>query len=349
MQTQNKRCEPTTKTMQIAYSLEEFIGQVPQGAVHAATIGNFDGVHQGHRELIRLTSGKAAKLRSRSVAVTFDPHPEHVLRKSEEPKLLTPLPRKLELLELAGMDAVLVLPFTRDMARMEPEHFVHEYLVKDLHIADLIIGYNFALGKERKGTFTTLCHMGNTWGFTVTRVQPVAVGGQAVSSTRIREQIRTGNVAEAASLLGRPHSIDGEVMHGEGRGAGLGFPTANVAYGNSLLPPAGAYATWVELLPYGNAVPCGGPYPAMTNVGTNPTFGGNGVTLETHLLNFSGNLYGRTMRVHIVERLREEIRFSGASALCEQLALDKRTAAEHLERNPMPSLALHRTAGGQQI
>ena len=326
--------------MQVAYSVREFLRQATPGTIHAATLGNFDGVHMGHRELVRMTCEKAAMRHARSVVVTFDPHPVHILRNIERPELLTPLPRKLELLDKLGVEAVLVLAFTRDMALMEPGDFIYEYLVEGLSVADIVIGYNFALGKNRKGNLVSLRRFGGKWGFEVSQVKPVIINGETVSSTLIREQVRCGNVGRAEKLLGRPYSAEGKVVRGAGRGTGLGFPTANVDYGHTLLPPLGAYATWVELLPAKNGGRAEGPWPAMTSVGTNPTFGGSDVTLEVHLLDFTGDLYGKIVRVHFMNRLRAEIRFNGITALCERLAHDAREAARVLAAHPLPAAAL---------
>ena len=298
-----------------------------QGLRHAVTIGNFDGVHLGHRELIRVTREKAAGNGSPSVLVTFDPHPVHVVRGVGKPELITPLPRKLELLEKTGIDHVLVLPFTASMAAMDAESFVRLVLVDALAVSDLVTGYNFALGRGRSGNLSTLRGLAEAYGFTVTQVQPVVVNGETVSSSLVRGHIKTGELARATALLGRPHSVDGEVVHGQARGRKLGFPTANIAFPDMILPPLGAYAAWLRLLPDEK------PRMSMTSVGTNPTFGGGSVTLEAHVLDFSGDLYGRTARLYFMKRLRGEITFQGPEALVQRLTQDADAARDALRRN----------------
>lgn len=314
--------------MRIARSLVEIAELLPTGVPHAVTLGNFDGVHVGHRELIRLTREKAASLGTSPVLVTFDPHPLQVLLGEAGPGIVTPLPRKLELFEKTGIDTVLVLPFTRETAAMSAEEFVKTVLAGALGVRDLVIGFNFSLGKNRSGNFTTLRALGERFAFSVTRVPPVTVAGETVSSTLIRKRINAGDMASAAALMGRMHSVDGTVVPGQARGRTLGYPTANINFSPMLLPPLGAYATWAQVLPGAGAPPS----MSITSIGTNPTFGGSAVTLETHLLDFSGDLYGKRVRVYFAERLRGEIRFDGKDALVERLGRDAAEARAVLER-----------------
>ncbi|MDL2209827.1 bifunctional riboflavin kinase/FAD synthetase [Desulfovibrio sp. OttesenSCG-928-O18] len=318
--------------MQVARSLAEASRLGGAGKPHAVTIGNFDGVHKGHRELIRVTREKAAARGGSSVLLTFDPHPVHVVRGVASPGILTPLPRKLELLEQAGLDGVLVLPFTKDTAAMTAEEFVRAVLVEGLHAGDLVTGFNFALGKGREGNYSTLCELGLRYHFDVAQVPPVIVGKETVSSSLIREHVRCGDMDKAAELLGRMHSVDGEIMHGQARGRKLGYPTANINFEKTLLPPLGAYATWLQVLPDETG---GGTEPmmSMTSVGTNPTFGGGSVTLESHVFDFSGDLYGKRVRLYFVHRLRAEIRFQSIEDLVARLGQDATAAKAALERN----------------
>ena len=324
--------------MLVARSIDEFNRLTSPGSRHAVTIGNFDGVHMGHRELIRVTLEKAAARGKElgrkvpAVLVTFDPHPVHVVRAMAKPDLLTPLLRKLELLEQTGLDAVLVLPFTREMAETPAADFVRDVLVETLNVADLVTGYNFALGKDRAGNYTALTELGDSHGFSVTQVQPVIVGKETVSSSLIREHIRSGNMENVIPLLGRMHSVDGEIIHGQARGRKLGFPTANIDYQNVLLPPLGAYATWLRVLPDGPDGPGGAPLQSMTSVGTNPTFGGGAVTLESHALDFSGDLYGKTVRLYFACRLRAEIKFKSVEDLVARLHNDADATRAYLHR-----------------
>ena len=338
--------------MLVARSVDEFRALSPADARYAVTIGNFDGVHMGHRELIRVTRAKAEAASATlgrkvaSVLVTFDPHPVHVVRGVDKPYILTPLPRKLEILDQTGLDAVLVLPFTMEMARTGADEFVKTYIVDLLQPTDMVVGYNFALGKDRGGNYTALCRLGGLYGFDVTQVQPVIVERETVSSSLIREHIRSGDMDRAAKLMGRMHSVDGEVIHGQARGRKIGFPTANIDYGNVLLPPLGAYATWLRVLPE-NGTKCGTPgtkgqmaepLQSMTSVGTNPTFGGGAVTLETHALDFSGDLYEKMVRLHFVCRLRAEITFQSVEDLIARLGHDADCTRDVLRRNKKGAL-----------
>lgn len=329
--------------MLVVRSVDEFKAITPADARYAITIGNFDGVHMGHRELIRVTKAKAETASAalgrevRSLLVTFDPHPVHMVRGVDKPYILTPLPRKLEILEQTGLDAVLVLPFTMEMARTDADEFVKTYIADLLRPTDLVVGYNFAMGKDRGGNYTTLCRLGGLYGFDVTQVQPVIVERETVSSSLIREHIRSGDMDRAAKLMGRMYSVDGKIIHGRARGRKIGFPTANIDYGNVLLPPLGAYATWLRILPESGTGDTGGkkaePLQSMTSVGTNPTFGGGAVTLETHALDFCGDLYGKMVRLHFVCRLRAEITFQSVEDLIARLGHDADCARESLRRN----------------
>lgn len=323
--------------MRVVYSCDDAARLIRPGEPLAVTIGNFDGVHVGHRELIRITREKAAARGTASVLVTFDPHPAHVVRGIPGPGILTPLPRKLELLKETGLDAVLVYPFTGETAAMSAGEFVRTVLAASLRTADLVMGYNFALGRDRSGDYGTLRELGLRYGFSVTQVPPVVVDTETASSTLVRERVRSGDMEKAARLLGRAHSADGTVVRGRARGSGLGFPTANIDYGSVLLPPFGAYATWVQVLSDGPGAP---PRMGMTSVGTNPTFGGGAVTLETHVLDFSGDLYGKTLRVHFIHRLRGEIHFRSVADLVARLERDAISAREALKRDGAAHLAL---------
>lgn len=326
--------------MLILRSLEEAAAYNASRMPHAVTVGNFDGVHAGHRELIRTAREKAAQLGTRSVLVTFDPHPVHVVRGVVSPGIITPLPRKLELLAETGIDAVLVLPFTKTVAAMSAEEFVDAVLVRALNAKELIIGYNFALGKNRSGNLTTLLALGERSGFAVTHIQPVIVGRETVSSTIIRERITSGEMEKVTALLGRMHTVDGIVVRGEARGKKLGYPTANIDFPEMLLPPFGAYATWIQPLSSPGValerVWGATPRMSMTSVGTNPTFGGGAVTLETHIFDFSGDLYGKTVRLHFAGRIRGEIRFTSVANLVARLGQDAVAAKDALEREKKP-------------
>lgn len=312
--------------MRIAFSLEEMARIIAPDERHVVTIGNFDGVHMGHQELIRITRKKAAQNNVAPVLVTFDPHPVHVVR-GGGPGILTPLARKLELLERSGLDATLVLPFTKELAAMSAEEFVRVVLAGVLRTRELVTGFNFALGKNRSGAYDTLGALGAQYGFSVIQVPPVVIEGETVSSTRIREHVRSGEMEKVALLLGRMHSIDGVVVHGQARGRKLGYPTANIDYGNVLLPPLGAYAAWLSV-PGGDAA----PRMCMTSVGTNPTFKRGNVTVEANVFDFSGDLYGKKVRLFFARRLRGEVRFQSADDLKARLVKDEAATRELLSR-----------------
>lgn len=312
--------------MLTAYDLFSLQSLAPQGTAHAVTIGNFDGVHMGHRRLIEMTRARAAEHGVRSAVVTFDPHPQKLLDGDHAPEPLTALPRKLELFAALGLDIALVLPFTQGLAALGPEEFVRSVLLDGLGMKSLVTGYDFALGKDRTGNFAFLRGLGERNGFSVEQADPVQVNGHTVSSSRIREFIREGRVDAAAPMLGRPHSVEGTVIHGLGRGKGLGFPTINISREGTLLPAPGVYAVLVEFAPAEESA----PLMAVANIGVNPTFGGTSLSLEAHILDFSRDVYGCSARISFIRRLRGETRFPDAGALVRQIATDIAAARDIL-------------------
>ena len=291
----------------------------------ALCLGNFDGVHVGHQALF----GVAAR-HGHAVAVTFDPHPGKVLGTQGGPSLITPLARKLELLEEVGLWATVVQPFTRAYAQNSARSF-EEALLDKLGAAHLVVGADFTYGHERQGTVETLARAAATRAAHLHVVPPVTLDGLTVSSSRIRKCILEGSVQSACRLLGRPFDLDGEVVKGEGRGRELGFPTANLDTRNELRPAPGVYAVRACLRP-----PPGQPsqpwLPGAANIGIKPTFGGSTLTIEAHLLDFSGDLYGKSLRLQFIERLRPEQRFSSLLELKGQIGRDlhaARTALAH--------------------
>jgi len=281
------------------------------------TIGNFDGVHLGHQRLIGRTCAKARKRGLISAVVTFDPHPMTVLMGQKTPPFITSTRQRLKFIEQQGPNVALVLEFTKQMAALEPEEFVTRYLVEGLSMRELVVGYDYAMGKGRKGNFDLLSAMGQHMGFGVERLAPVIVGGAVVSSTRIRDLIQSGNVWDARPLLGRFFEVEGEVVDGMKRGASkLGFPTANLRLSGTLLPKPGVYAVWAEVE--------GETFQAVANVGVNPTFGDTGLTLEAHILDFNRNIYGQRICLQFVQRLRSERKFESIEALKARIADDVR-------------------------
>ena len=279
------------------------------------TIGNFDGVHKGHQRLIQLACSRAKARDMVSVVVTFDPHPMRVLRNDRTPPFITLTEQKLELISQFGPQVCLLLEFTMDMARLSPEEFVKTYLLDGLNMKEMIIGYDYHLGKGRAGNFETLTGMGNRYGFSVDRLDPVTIDNAIVSSTRIRDLVQAGKVWPVRPLLGRFYQVKGEVVRGMNRGGKLlGFPTANLKLMDELFPKPGVYAIWVEL--------DGEVHMGVANIGKNPTFGNDALSVEAHILDYSGDIYGEDIRVHFVQRIRDEKKFNGIDELKERIATD---------------------------
>jgi riboflavin kinase/FMN adenylyltransferase len=283
----------------------------------AVALGNFDGVHLGHQALVR----EAARL-GRPAVVTFQPHPGKVLQPALAPKLITLLPRKLELLEAAGAEAVVVQPFTSDYARTTPGQF-EAHLFDLLGASHAVVGADFTYGARRGGTVETLRRAAAARGAAVHVVPAVTVDGVVVSSSRVREYLLEGRVEAAQRLLGRAFDVDGTVVPGDGRGRQIGVPTANVDTQNELRPAAGVYAVTAR---FREGTGWGERRAGAANIGVKPTFGGTEVTVEVHLLDFSGDLYGRELRVEFLERLRAEQRFGSVAELVGQIRRDVEAA-----------------------
>lgn len=284
------------------------------GTGSVVTIGSFDGVHIGHQRLIRRVREAAVRAGMRSVAVTFDPHPRCVVDPSGCPPMLSSLDERIELLGRAGAERVVVLAFTQELRTWSADRFAIA-LVERLGMRRLLVGPGFALGHGREGTIDFLRDVGRQRGFTVTSIAPSMRGGVAVSSGRIREAIATARFADAIAMLGRPYVLEGSVERGDGRGAGLGVPTANLRVDpGRCIPSPGVYAGWLDA---GD-----GWRPAATGIGTRPTFGGGSVTVEAHVLDFGGDLYDREVRLALVRRLRPERAFASIPALVAAMARD---------------------------
>ncbi|HWM87315.1 MAG TPA: bifunctional riboflavin kinase/FAD synthetase [Kofleriaceae bacterium] len=288
----------------------------------AVAIGNFDGVHRGHLALLERARASAASLGGESAALTFEPHPALVLAPHLAPRLITTTERKLELIAAAGIDVCVVEPFDRDLAGLSPEQFARSVLGEAIGARSVIVGFDFTFGHRRAGTTSLLRSLGQSLGFEVDVVEAFTADGLVASSTRVRGFVSEGNMAGARLLLGRDFEVCGRVVRGAGRGRGLGVPTANIAPDTQLLPASGIYAVWFDLLPEAPGAPPA-RFAGAASLGTNPTFDGAGeLTLEVHLLDFDGDLYGRRARVAFVERLRGERRFPGVPELLEQIARD---------------------------
>ncbi len=289
-----------------------------------ATIGNFDGVHLGHQVLFKETIKQARSKGGQAVAITFDPHPLKVLRPEVPFKLICTLEQKIKLIEEAGLDYLLLLEFTPELAALEAEDFVEEILVRGLGIKKLVVGYDYRFGRKRRGDTELLKVLGRRFGFEVIVIPPQKVDGLVVSSTLIRELITEGEVALAAKLLGRYYQLCGEVIPGHGRGRKLlGFPTANLKLSREkLLPKTGVYAVYVTLDQEKR--------PGVMNLGFNPTFGDHYLSAEVHIFDFKGDLYGQRICVSLVARLRDEKKFSSPEELAAQIAEDCQRARKIL-------------------
>lgn len=286
------------------------------------TIGNFDGLHVGHRAILDTVIERAEAHDGSAVVYTFDPHPRRVIRPDAAPPLLTTLEQKSELLEEVGIDWLIIEPFCTEFARTPPDVFIRDVLHERVRPRELYVGYDFHFGRDREGSMRLLGDLGPQLGFSVTVIPEVKVGNTGVSATRIRALLQDGQVERAAELLGRCYAVRGRVVVGDQRGRHLGFPTLNLQPENEVLPGHGVYAGWVRLLDDGEP-PAGTRYAAVTNVGKRPTFKADDPPLaESHLLEFSGDLYGRRFELAFAARLREERRFPGPDALREQIQQD---------------------------
>ena len=303
----------------------------------AVTVGNFDGVHRGHQSLVAVAVDEARARGGCSVALTFDPHPSRVLSPDRAPASLMTVDQKAEALSGLALDRLAVLPFTFGLSRETAADFARRVLAEALGARVVVVGEGFRFGRGREGDLALLARLGLDLGFEVRGSPPVMHEGAPISSTRIREALARGAVAAARAMLGRPFFVDGPVVRGAGRGRGLGLPTANVAVVNETLPARGVYAGWCRVLGPPAAPGTERAQAAVVNIGHRPTFGGGGLAVEAHLLDFGGDLYGRTLRVLFAERLREERAFDGAEALVRQVRDDIARAREMLdivERGP---------------
>jgi riboflavin kinase/FMN adenylyltransferase len=300
-------------------------GAAPPARAASVAVGNFDGVHRGHQALVAAAVTHSREGGGPAVVLTFDPHPARVLRPQAAPAALTTLAQKEELVAALGIDRLVVVPFDARLAALSPEAFAREVLQQALAARHVVVGESFRFGKGRAGDPRRLESLGASLGFAVEVVPPVLEGGRPISSSRVREALARGDVAEARTLLGREYFVDGEVVRGDGRGRTIGVPTANLAPEQQILPANGVYAA---LCRPGEL----GWHTAAVNVGERPTFGGGRVRLEAHLLDFDGDLYGSRLRVAFHERLRGEQRFEGQDALVAQIRKDIDAARARLPR-----------------
>jgi len=289
---------------------------IPSDRGTVVTVGTFDGVHRGHWAVLQEIRRRAESTGRRSVLVTFDPHPLRIVRPEHAPPLLTTPVEKKEILAESGLDYAVFISFTQTLSRYEPRHFVEEILVGRLGVEELVIGYDHGFGKGRSGDAETLRAIGRELGFAVDVVPPIESEGHPVSSSRIRRAVQGARLREAMACLGRPYSCRGIVVRGDARGKELGFPTANlkVSDAGKLIPPPGVYAVWGVLR--------SGTYKGALHLGPRPTFQGSPPSIELHLLDYEGDLYGEEVRVDFIEHLRAVRPFRTAAALVSRMRED---------------------------
>ena len=304
-------------------------------------IGNFDGIHRGHQAILRAAVQRAARTKDVATALTFDPSPRRVLRPESAPLRVSTNAQRMDWFGTVGLESAVVLPFTLDLARLSPEEFVEQILVRGLHVRAVLVGENFRFGHQQSGNVALLRELGARHGFAVEVVPPVALDGEIVSSTAIRREIAAGNVTHAARLLGRPFALTGEIVSGTGTGRRFTFPTLNLKPEQELLPARGVYVTRTLLEGETRS------RRSVTNVGMRPTFNGAALSVETHLLDFSGEVTAKRMDVRFWKRLREEKKFASPEELRAQIARDIVAARRFFSRlRRFRSIRQPTTAGG---
>lgn len=298
-------------------------GLPPQAKGAAVTVGTFDGVHRGHWAVLRRLCELAAEDGLLSVLVTFDPHPLKIVRPDIAPRLLTTPNEKKEILTLSGLDYAVFLSFTRSLSIHLPEEFVRDVLLARFALKRLVVGYDHGFGRDRSGHVGTMREIGARYGFKVEVVGPVLMNDGAISSSRIRRALEDGDVERAARGLGRPYSLTGVVVHGDGRGRTLGFATANVSVGagDKLLPREGVYAVRAAFRTHLGE--------GLLHVGPRPTFRGSPPSIELHVLDFDGDLYGEQVRVEFLTRLRDVQPFASTAELVEQMKRDREATRKY--------------------
>ncbi|MEP1150573.1 MAG: bifunctional riboflavin kinase/FAD synthetase [Balneola sp.] len=304
-----------------------FLNDVERVPNSVITVGTFDGVHEGHRSLIETVVKKAKARNARSVVISFDPHPRDIINPgSAGIKQLTTLQERREILEEIGIDLLLVIPFTRDFSLLSSEEFVQDIVFDKVGVSEFVIGYDHHFGKDRSGTIETVENLGEKLGFEAFIVSKKEMGEITVSSTKIRNELANeGNVEQAANLLGREYLLNGIVIHGDKRGRGIGYPTANLKpeHPNKVIPKDGVYVVRVRIDENW--------YGGMMNIGNRPTFEGAEKALEVNIFDFDRTIYGQTIQIRFLKRLRDEAKFSGKDELVTQLDKDKELSLNFLK------------------
>jgi riboflavin kinase/FMN adenylyltransferase len=288
---------------------------LPRGAV--ATIGNFDGVHRGHQKILASVVERARERGRPGIAITFDPHPLKVLHPELAPKMIQTVLQREEMIEALGIDALLLIPFTRDFSLTEPEEFVAGFLAKRLAVSEVLLGSHFAFGRGKRGNLELLKALGAASGFVAEGVGEVFHDDRPISSTRIREAILRGDIASANAMLGRPHALDGVIARGDRMGRKIGYPTINLRPENELVPADGVYFSRVGFQSFGREFDC------VTNIGRRPTVYENyETTIESFVLDFSSDVYGERIRLFFYDRVRDEMTFPSMMDLTAQIGRD---------------------------
>lgn len=286
-------------------------------------LGNFDGVHLGHQALLKKAIGRAGETGGDSVVLTFDPHPVKVLAPEKYLPLITPIEKKIKLMEELGFSAVICAEFNLDFANLHPRKFVNDIIIEEIGAKEVVVGFNYAFGKGREGGIDFLRGLAGDYGFKLHVVEPVTTGGVVVSSSKVREAIWTGKAGLATTLLGRPYDMEGVVVAGNKRGRTLGFPTANIRTNGELFPKSGVYAAVLVLK--------GERYKAVANVGNHPTFPDDPFSVEAHIFDFNSDIYGEKVDLLFIERIRDDMAFPTPAALVEKIRHDVLKAKEILK------------------
>ena len=303
--------------------------ELPRGGV--VTVGNFDGVHRGHQAMLRDVAKRARELGAPAVVVTFEPHPLKVLHPERAPRMIQTLRQREEAIEACGIDALLLVPFTRDFSLTPAEDFIRDLLVNRLAVREVHVGEHFMFGRERGGNMKVLRRIGEAAGFTVMSIADVSDAAAAISSTRIRNALLEGDVASANALLGRAYAMDGLVAKGDRLGGKIGFPTMNLKPDNELYPKDGVYFTSVRVESFDRT------FASVTNVGRRPTvYEDFATTIESYLLDFSSDVYGERVRVSFFDRVRDERKFPSLPDLTAQIERDVEATRLYFRKNPLP-------------
>ena len=293
------------------------------------TTGTFDGIHLGHQTIIKRLCEIAKANHQCSTVVTFEPHPQFVIKPNRKPdlKLLTTLEEKIAILEQAQVDRLIIIPFTNEFSQLTSTSFIEDILIKKIGFSQIIIGYDHAFGKDRQGNIEILKELSTVYNFSIIKIPPFTIGDTIISSTKIRKLISQGDIELAARYLGRNYKLKGTVIKGEGRGRQYNIPTANIkpVSGDKLIPQTGIYAGWVKFK--------GKKYKSVIYIGTKPTFSFDDLSFEVHLFDFKGELYGESLEIEFKTKLRDDQKFKDTESLVEQIELDKKRSLEILINN----------------